>query len=296
MTQRFYVDDYFHIGQMHLGSGKPCQDYSFSGATDEGAFALVSDGCSTGRHTDVGARVIALATVNTIQRWVKEKTVSIEKLDKMVTEQHKTAISKSIEAFGLELQDMLATCAYACITPEGGLINVNGDGVVAYIYIDGVVTLTSYQWSNNAPMYPAYAVDDYKSFIDFHGGHLDEPVLKIESYSYDQTQSHPAIFAPISNVITLGEAINGRAIKISESETKNLKFIAVFTDGVMQVEGMGWQDVVLGLLAFKNLEGEFAKRRMIRFIKDSKRDNCKGPLDDIAYAVIRIDHEISEEV
>lgn len=294
---KFYVDDYFHIGQMHLGSGKPCQDYSFSGVTDdEGAFALVSDGCSTGRHTDVGARVIALATVNTIQHWAKEKTFPIEKLDKMVTEQHKAAITKSIEAFGLELQDMLATCAYACITPKGGLINVNGDGVVACIYTDGVVALTSYQWSNNAPMYPAYAGDDYKSFINFHGGHLDAPVLKIESYSYDQDQSHPVRFISTSRVITLGEAINGSAIKISESETKNLKFIAVFTDGVMQVEGIEWQDVVLGLLAFKNLEGEFAKRRMIRFIKDSKRDNYRGPLDDIAYAVIRIDHKISEDV
>ena len=70
MGQRFYVDDYFHIGQMHLGSGKPCQDYSFSGIIDEGAFAIVSDGCSTGRHTDVGARIIVLSTVNAIQRWL----------------------------------------------------------------------------------------------------------------------------------------------------------------------------------------------------------------------------------
>ena len=39
MKQNFYVDDYFHIGQTHLSSGKPCQDYSFSGVINKGAFA-----------------------------------------------------------------------------------------------------------------------------------------------------------------------------------------------------------------------------------------------------------------
>ena len=57
----------------------------------------------------------------------------------------------------------------------------------------------------------------------------------------------------------------------------------------MQADGMNWQDAVLDLLAFKNLNGEFAKRRMIRFIKDSKKNDKKGPLDDISFAVIRID-------
>lgn len=291
---KFHVDDYFYIGQAHLISGKPCQDYSFSGSCGESSFAIVSDGCSTGRHTDVGARVVALATVNAIQNWAKEKNISIEKIDKIIMDQHKAAITKSMEAFGLELQDMLATCAYVCVTPEGGLISVEGDGVVACVYTDGVVTLTSFQWADNAPMYPAYTLDGCKSFIDFHGRNLDAPVLKVESYSYDQAQSHPAVFLPISEVITLGDAINGNTLKISESELKNLKFIGVFTDGVMQVEGIQWQDAVLDLLAFKSLEGEFAKRRMIRFLKDCRKDNEKGPRDDISFAVVRIDHQGEE--
>src|SRR3989344_1052904 len=107
MGQRFCVDDYFHIGQMHLGSGKPCQDYSFSGVINEGAFAIVSDGCSTGRHTDVGARIIALSTVNSLQQWLKNPT---GKLNRLVTSQHNLALLKSIEAFNLQFPDMLATC------------------------------------------------------------------------------------------------------------------------------------------------------------------------------------------
>ena len=291
MKQRFYVDDYFHIGQMHLGSGKPCQDYSFSGVIDEGVFAIVSDGCSTGRHTDVGARVIALSTVNALQRWMKNTNVPINKLSELVTDQHNYAILKSTEAFSLQLVDMLATCLYVSLTPNGGLVSVQGDGVIAKVYKDGSITIVAYRWDDNMPLYPAYAEDNYKSFIEAHGGDPELKCLKAEHHYQDALGGIKINFQNIS----LNEAIKGITQEISKDEIAKLSFLAVFTDGVMQVEGIHWKDAVLNLLAFKTLEGEFAKRRMIRFIKDSKSENKKGPLDDISYAVIRIDNEISEE-
>jgi len=290
MNKRFYVDDYFHIGQMHLGSGKPCQDYSFSGVTDEDAFAIVSDGCSTGRHTDVGARIITLSTVNALQRWFKSANAPISKLSQFVTEQHNYAILKSNEVFNLQRLDMLATCLYVYLTPKGGLISVQGDGVIAKVYIDGSMVLTVYRWDNNIPLYPAYASDDYRGFIKVHGDSLDLASLKVE-YHYHNASGVRVEWQEVS----LGEAIKGITQKISGDEVAELSFLAVFTDGVMQVEGIHWEDVVLNLLAFKTLEGEFAKRRMIRFINDSKKNNKKGPLDDISYAVIRVGHQSSEE-
>lgn len=291
MGQRFYVDDYFHIGQMHLGSGKPCQDYSFSGVTDEGAFAIVSDGCSNGRHTDVGARIIALSTVNALQRWLKDANIPISKLSQLVTEQHNYAILKSCEAFNLQLSDMLATCLYACLTPMGGLLGVQGDGVVAKVYKDGSITLVAYQWDNNTPLYPAYAADNYNSFIKVHGNDPNLSPLQVEYHHYNALGDTQINLQNIS----LSEAVKGITQKISGDEAEELSFLAVFTDGVMQIEGVHWKNAVLQLLAFKNVEGEFAKRRMIRFIKDSKAEGKKGPLDDISYAVIRIDHETPKE-
>lgn len=291
MGQRFYVDDYFYIGQMHLGSGKPCQDYSFSGVIDEGAFAIVSDGCSNGRHTDVGARVIALSTVNALQQWLKAANTPINKLGQLVTEQHNYAILKSCEAFNLQLSDMLATCLYACLTPMGGLVGIQGDGVIAKVYRDGSITLAEYQWDNNTPLYPVYAADNYKSFIKVHGNDPDLSPLQVEHH-------HQNAIGDIQidrQNISLSEAVKGITQKISGDEAAELSFLAVFTDGVMQIEGIHWKDAVLQLLAFKNVEGEFAKRRMIRFIKDSKAESKKGPLDDISYAVIRIDRETPEE-
>ncbi len=292
MGQRFYVDDYFHIGQMHLGSGKPCQDYSFSGVIDEGAFVIVSDGCSTGRHTDVGARIIALSTVNAIQQWLKATHIPVNKLGQLIIEQHNYAILKSCEAFNLQLPDMLATCLYACLTPTGGLVGVQGDGVIAKVYKNESITLAAYRWDNNTPLYPAYAADDYKGFIEVHGNDPNLSPLQVEYHHYNALGDIKINLQSIS----LSEAIQGVTQRISDDETTGLSFLAVFTDGVMQVEGIHWKDAVLQLLAFKNVEGEFAKRRMIRFIKDSKADGKKGPLDDISYAVIRIDRETPKEI
>lgn len=289
---KFFVDNYFHIGQKHLGLGKPCQDYSFSGTADDGAFAIVSDGCSSGRHTDVGARVIALSTANAIQEWLKNRDEPLEKLNQIVTKQHSYALPKSREVFNLQLPDMLATCLYTCLTPDGGLISVQGDGVIAKAYRDGSTALVAYQWDNNTPLYPAYAADNYKSFIRAHGDDPSCHSLQVEHHYQDVGGGIQINLQSIS----LGEAIKGITQEISRDEIEGLSFLAVFTDGVMQVEGMHWKDAVLQLLAFKNVEGEFAKRRMIRFIKDSRNGGeKKGPLDDISYAVIRVENEKIKE-
>jgi hypothetical protein len=71
-------------------------------------------------------------------------------------------------------------------------------------------------------------------------------------------------------------------------------FVAVFSDGVTQVDGMDWRDVVAELMNFKSIEGDFVKRRMNRFLKDC-RAHGKGPIDDISMACIHIDHEEQKE-
>lgn len=289
MGQRFYVDDYFHIGQMHLGSGKPCQDYSFSGIRGNGAFVIVSDGCSTGGHTDVGARIITLSTVTALRQWLVSINLDIDKVSQTVTTHHKNALSESEEILSLTFSDTLATCLYVCLTSKGGLISVQGDGAVAKIYKDGTIAVTNYQWDNNTPLYPAYAEDNYENFIQSHGGDVNSKSLKIERHHHNADG-----FQIINGGIVLGDAIRGVTEIISPQEIESLSFVIIFTDGVMRVDGIHWKDAVLELLAFKNVEGEFAKRRMIRFIKDSKKDGKKGPLDDISFAVIRVDKEPEE--
>lgn len=45
------------IGMEHIESGVNCQDYGFYSSTDNGLIGLVCDGCSEGKHSEVGAKL-----------------------------------------------------------------------------------------------------------------------------------------------------------------------------------------------------------------------------------------------
>jgi hypothetical protein len=103
--------------------------------------------------------------------------------------------------------------------------------------------------------------------------------------------------------------MRGINFSLSTPDLPAIEYIAVFSDGICQIDGgsiqsitkgpdapflergyLDWRDAVTALLDFKTNHGEFAKRRMVRAIKDSLGYG-RGPQDDISYAVIRIEHE-----
>ena len=282
---KFHADHYFHIGSAHYRSGKPCQDYSLSGANDNVACAIVSDGCSTGRHTDVGSRVLALSTMQAIRDHVKASGGVLNTAVVSITSRQQQIISTSRLILGLDWVDMLATCGYVYLTQSGGFIHVQGDGVVALKYRDGHIKMSRYLWADNTPFYPSYGYDSLSNFVKAHGGDLD--ALRL-SRTTILTRLDGTIAESEDKEFTLREGLNGVLIKLSLEELKRLEFIAVFSDGVTQVDNVDWKDAVINLLSFKSLEGEFAKRRMIRGIQEYRKIG-KGPVDDIAYAVVRIE-------
>lgn len=56
------TDHAFIIGHTH----RVCQDYALSGVVENGAYAIISDGCSDAEDSDVGARLIAMAARETL--------------------------------------------------------------------------------------------------------------------------------------------------------------------------------------------------------------------------------------
>lgn len=283
---RFYTDHYFSIGRAHFVGGKPCQDYSVSGIYNGSAFAVVSDGCSTGGQTDVGARIVALSTAEAIKRHLAlGDEASGEQAIYKINLWQKAVIAGARSMLGLESKDMLATCVYAFMTPDGGYISLQGDGVIAVKDLWGNVYVSKIEWMENMPFYPAYAQNGLNGFITAHGGDLKATRLKREDFH--RTQSGSVIETGNSN-LSLQEGINGINLFFDPAKMKEIEFIALFSDGVTQIDGIDWKEAVADFLAFKNVTGEFAKRRMIRGVKDSQKKG-RGPLDDISYAVIRIE-------
>lgn len=283
----FTTDDHHLIGSMHVTAGKPCQDYALSGVYGTTAYAIVSDGCSSGGETDVGARLVSLAISSAIR---KLTSMRIPFLAGDVHDEQKITLHQLRTLLPLTTEDLLATCVYVCLTPRGGFVSVRGDGAVAFKWTDGSITLYQFSWPNNTPFYPAYGLDGTKPFVDAHGGDLFARVLTEEVWSYDPA----GVFSPQDTKHhSIQNGIQGIQLPVSVLHT--LDSIAVFSDGVSCVEHVDWMEVVRELLAFKSVEGAFAKRRMIRFVQDARKIG-KGPMDDIAYAVIRVTHDEQEGV
>ena len=284
----FLADSYFFIGQAHLTSGKPCQDYSIDGVHGRVAYAIVSDGCSSGRHTDVGARVLGLSTAKAIrEHWTTTGNLLGERVPFEIGIRQQVAMSSFRETYGLVNEDMLATCIFAYLSPEGGFVHLQGDGVIAYKLRSGHICMFSYEWANNMPAYPIYANDDYEGYIKAQGGDVDAVALTMQSWE----QVPEGEFADCgTREYTLAQGVRGITMPLSIDQ---IEYVAVFTDGVMQIEHRDWKEAVVECLSFKTTRGEFATRRMIRVIKDAKKEG-KGPIDDIAVSVIKIEHPETE--
>ena len=268
---KFHADSYFTIGSAHTIAGKPCQDHALSASNElTGACAVVSDGCSSGGHTDIGARILTLATMRA--------TSSLN-----VRGQQKI-LSDTQALLQLDWRDLLATCAYIILTREGGKISIQGDGVVAVKYRCGDIVAARCDWRNNTPFYPAYlSSGEIQAFYAVHGG-KDTPAFSIEKALF--TEFAGKWVALNKTCMTAEEGTVGYMHNIGDPSAVDL--VAVFSDGVCQVDGMSWQDVVAEFMAMKSLTGEFVKRRMIRAIKDMKTHG-KGPVDDISAAMIYIE-------
>ncbi|MCH2188795.1 protein phosphatase 2C domain-containing protein [Candidatus Gracilibacteria bacterium] len=274
------TDGHFLIGKQHMSSGLPCQDYSLSGnISDNIAYAIVSDGCSSGQRTDVGARVVSLATEKAL------RSISFKGFTPQVISHYQQAgIESSKDLFGLCVQDMLATCLYALVSPEGAMVHIQGDGVVAYKMRNGDIQIYMYDWAENTPCYPAYAHDGYASFICHHGNDMSQEKATCKTLHINSKGE--TIFEATEN-ISLGEGVQGFSQNILPEKLVDISCIAVFSDGVEQVENTSCAQVVASLLDFKNTQGVFATRRLNRCIKDWQKQNI-SPLDDISYAVIHI--------
>lgn len=244
-----------------------------------GMLAVVSDGCSTGERTDIGSRIIALTTAKAVRGHCE---IGDQFTSEQISLLRRDGIKQASFNLGLNFRDLLATCVYAYVSPEGGLIHVEGDGVFALKLSNGEIWLFRFDWADNKPFYPVYH-DGKQSFIAEFGGDLNLPRLTKKSGKYSN-----GVFSPLADEeITLGAGIRGVTEKIPQLGRVDLEYIGIFTDGVTQVENIPWYEAVYQLLAFKTSGGEFAKRRMNRMVSDSKKLG-KGPVDDISCAVIKI--------
>lgn len=281
------TDHSFHIGEQHLRQGKPCQDYALSGhLTEDMAYAIVADGCSSGGLTDVGARLMVLATKQALMSQKDNPILNVP----AVTSMRDRYLRSYQETLGLAPQDLLATCLWAVARNDQILAHVTGDGAVVVKYQDDH-TIHRFDWHNNMPYYPAYGLNNMNEGYKAALADSAEPLTYIEED-----------LAPIGaggcrdgalHALPIEVGMQGVSIVPQQYENPEwpgpMQSVGLFTDGIEQIDGIEYDQAAQELLAFKSTSGQFVTRRTNRFLQEAKKIG-RGPMDDIAMAVITLDH------
>lgn len=285
MTTTLRADRYFHIGESHMRSGIPCQDYSVAEAPGQAAFAIVTDGCSGGKETDIGARLVALAAANALREEISfPGCLSPEASAAFVKDHQGSVIEKARRLLGLHDDDLLSTSLHAYADSRHAYVLVQGDGFVAIRLKNGNTIVHRFEWDDNMPFYPAYRNGRLDRFIEAHGSDIDAKRLTEECLMRDANGNWKPFFETRRH--SLGSGIDGIQIGIGPELYGETEFIALFTDGISQISDVPWEKAIEEFLAFRHTKGEFVKRRVMRGLGELRKRGAI-PYDDIACAILR---------
>lgn len=272
-------DSYFVIGDMHIRAGKPCQDYAISKVLGNRAIAIVCDGCSSGGLTDTGARLLAHTMLRSFTFIDKDPTspTDLRDLRQAVT---LLAIPNILEEMYLSWNDLLTTLVYTQIETGNNKIVFFGDGA-AVVDFGNHIEFYQIKFDSGAPYYYIYKSNmgavynasteynpsnAYKDYIELQ---KDKPIT-LSTHKYGNT---------VIIDITPEKASRGITINLPD----DIVAVTIFSDGVTSFSNTDWIDVCKELTSFKNIAGEYLKRRMIKGIQEYSKHGIKI-MDDTAGA------------
>ena len=279
-----FVDSFFKIGTTH----PVCEDYARTGQSGyfdfargpkQEVYAIISDGCSSARDSDLGARLLTMAA----EYYVYRSSLDAEGFGQSVIGKAQSFAG----AMGLPIQALNATLMVAHVEHNNIVVRVFGDGVVASRTKGGQTNITQIEFSGGAPYYLQYEiVPDKQGYIDQFGGKytLTQQTIGIEGTVEGYGQTKMEVIPCIKFVYDLDK----------------VEFVAIMSDGAAQftkpmnsgtVKKQKLIDlsvVVKEFLNFKptdnpNFTGTFVQRRCRRVFKDHPEWQNT---DDFSIAVI----------
>ncbi len=305
------ADAHYEIGYSH----NVCEDYALAGVNDDLAYAIVSDGCSSSEHTDVGARILAHITKDALL-YLQDRKLLYDKAfmdSKFPSVFEEIILKKAIEVkqalhLGYPVFDATVLMA-ATIGDSQCVFYAKGDGHLAILYPDGRIKVTSISYSSNAPFYMSYDMshDKERAYYQAFGEgetkdvniHLidptqDEPVLLVE----DESPLLKGAYFRIINA-SMKQGAPATDTVLGELHTLTPSALAVFSDGIetyehdpkktlppkIEMPNFSACNIVQAMTEFKSTAGKFVHRRMNAVRKQCVKSNIIHQ-DDVSCAAI----------
>ena len=255
------TDAAFVIGTRHSVVASPCQDYARAGDN----WVAVSDGCSTGGHTDIGARV-----------WVQSAKKIIEHAGIAIVSDPSHFMFRLL-AEGKErmqdypVEDGLATLGVGALVEDNFHAILQGDGCVAVALCDGGIEYCDISAPMNAPLYPQYMLNiehmaQWKKMVN-------GACTQVQTYRYD---AHGTL------VSMKATALEDDLFFARSWSTQDAYAMLVCSDGVFSVPGKTAPTMLTQLFNVKDPTGVFMQRRLAAIQRGwvrQKEDSC---IDDLA--------------
>lgn len=274
-----HSDSFFYKGKTH----NICEDYALGGTAQvildadcsiqQIPIAIVSDGCSSSKDTDLGSRIISKVAADNASLLIAE---DLESFGSAVIFHARRIILDA----GWDLNCLDATLLITASTEEYTDIFVAGDGVVMLVHDKDNYTIHDITYPSGAPRYLNYWHDPEraKGYAEKFGElrvvyshHFNKDVVSVSN----NTSTSPFWNTRISNsdfesVILMSDGVHSFQ-QLTSGESKLYKPVPMI-------------EVVKELTSFKSMSGEFVTRKLKRFAKTTMWEN----MDDVSVSAIHL--------
>lgn len=278
---RIVTDCHFEIGHGHW----VCEDYACHGRSPV-PHVIVADGCSAAGNVDVGARLMTLNARQALPTFARLPDEALTTRHWQIGRQIVIQSVRQASSLGLSATALDSTLLIALIAGDRVRVHVYGDGCLLGRRHDGSLRIVQIEFAHNAPYYLTYLQDRARQNMyadvmrnlptpQIHRW-LDGQTQRIETHPYDA----PGIFEfPLDEFPIVAVASDGLSSFINRT---NREPVGLWT---------GAEE----LMKFRNLNGDFVKRRLRRTLEHfAKRDIVN--FDDIGCGVLAsVDSEDTAE-
>jgi len=271
---RINTDIFLKIGDQH----KVCEDYIISGS-DQCQYIILADGCSSSNNTEMGARILCHLAKQYLHYRVEDvyaHTVDYHKMGSWIIHNAELVARQ----LGLSISCLDTTLLVSYYLDNHVHTFIYGDGAVILQKNSGEIEVQSVEFSNNAPYYLSYKIDPSRDEIYYQNKNSLFVVIERDDDSVSKAEfAYDAIFA----------------LEYSMSEYKT---ILVCSDGIKSFikkdprerQMIPVHGIIQPMIDFKNVKGEFLKRRLKRALR-SFDQNGIGHVDDLSIgAYLRIEN------
>lgn len=263
------------MDSIYLPAQKPqksCQDYCL--VDPDNQVMILSDGCSSSKNTDVGARILCHQSKLHLRSQFIHSIKSFWNRDVIFP------CFDVIRQIGLNTDCLDATLIVAYIDQDQVKIVTYGDGSHITINKNNEInTFVSFSYDQNAPYYLSYLLNHERS------------------QEYKRTIKNKKIETYYSENNSLSEMVDSSISDLSLYEINELSMVMITSDGIESFfnhktgEKISSIEVVKELIKIKSKNGDFIKRRVKRMMDDfSKKDIYNS--DDLSVCAFIFDENI----